>query len=143
MLFPYNDMFSHDVPFTTSQKIYLVKHNDNRIPITQFPYWKKDFLEQAPLKFSIYLRNKERNQVEGILSRKIKDSALLVKLTKRLSPLQNQQNRWLEWYVTYAGIQLKHDDKIELMKYDVSFTKETPIIDDSVTICKTTHNKHD
>lgn len=63
IFFPYNDMFSSKIQHSNFKKCYLVKLNNDRIKFTDFPYWKKDILEQAPLKYANYINNNNQNQL--------------------------------------------------------------------------------
>ena len=136
IVFPYNDMFSSEIQNSEFKKYYFVKLNNERIKISHFPYWKKDILEQAPLKYAIYLNTNHQNQLSIFLKSKIQDSLKLSFWESRLIPSQNNPDDWLIWYAGFSGNKLKKGDSISLVEYCVSTAKDLPKLADSFTICK-------
>ena len=137
IVFPYNDMFSSQIENSTFKKCYFVKLNNDRIKFTDFPYWKKDILEQAPLKYANYINNNNQNQLSFFLKSKIHDSSNLLFWESRLTPSQKDPSDWLIWYVRFSGNKINKNDSISLVEYNVSTTTEFPMIMDSFIICKT------
>jgi len=137
IVFPYNDMFSSQIENSTFKKCYFVKLNNDRIKFTDFPYWKKDILEQAPLKYANYINNNNQNQLSFFLKSKIHDSSNLFFWESRLTPSQKDPSDWLIWYVKFSGNKINKNDSISLVEYNVSTTTEFPMIMDSFIICKT------
>ena len=134
--FPYNDMFSSKIQHSKFKKCYFVKLNNDRIKFTDFPYWKKDLLEQAPLKYANYINNKHQNQLSVFLKTKFKDSGTLFFLESKLIPLQNETSDWLTWYANFSENKLKNGDSISLVEYSIFTESNFPVITDSFTICK-------
>jgi len=137
IVFPYNDMFSSQIENSTFKKCYFVKLNNDRIKFTDFPYWKKDILEQAPLKYANYINNNNQNQLSFFLKSKIHDSSNLFFWESRLTPSQKDPSDWLIWYVRFSGNKINKNDSISLVEYNVSTTTDFPMIMDSFIICKT------
>jgi hypothetical protein len=137
IVFPYNDMFSSQIENSTFKKCYFVKLNNDRIKFTDFPYWKKDILEQATLKYANYINNNNQNQLSFFLKSKIHDSSNLFFWESRLTPSQKDPSDWLIWYVKFSGNKINKNDSISLVEYNVSTTTEFPMIMDSFIICKT------
>jgi len=137
IFFPYNDMFSYQIKNSKSQKSYFVKLNNDRIKFTDFPYWKKDILEQAPLKYTNYIINKKQNQIGIFLKSKIHDSSNLFFWQSRLTSLEKDPSDWLIWYVKFSGNKINNNDSISLVEYNVSTATDFPMIMDSFTVCKT------
>ena len=135
--FPYNDMFSTEIQDLKFKKYYVVKLNNDRIEFSHFPYWKKDLLEQAPLKYANYLNNNSQNDVTVFLKSKIHDSSLLFFLEKRMTAYHINSSDWLRWYADYSGNPLNKRDSISLIEYHISFEKDFPTLTDSFIICKT------
>jgi hypothetical protein len=137
IFFPYNDMFSYQIKNSKSQKSYFVKLNNDRIKFTDFPYWKKDILEQAPLKYTNYIINKKQNQIGIFLKSKIHDSSTLFFWQSRLTSLEKDPSDWLIWYVKFSGNKINNNDSISLVEYNVYTATDFPMLMDSFTICKT------
>jgi len=137
IVFPYNDMFSSQIQHSTFKKCYFVKLNNDRIKFTDFPYWKKDILEQAPLKYANYINNNNQNQLSFFLKSKIHDSSTLFFWESRLTPSQKDPSVWLIWYVKFSGNKINKNDSISLVEYNVSTTTYFPMLMDSFIICKT------
>ena len=137
IVFPYNDMFSYQIENSTFKKCYFVKLNNDRIKFTDFPYWKKDILEQAPFKYPNYINNNNQNQLSFFLKSKIHDSSNLFFWESRLTPSQKDPSDWLIWYVRFSGNKINKNDSISLVEYNVSTTTDFPMIMDSLIICKT------
>jgi len=140
IVFPYNDMFSCQNQNSKFKKCYFVKLNNDRIKFTDFPYWKKDILEQAPNKYGNYIKNNNQNQLDIFLKSKIHDSLTLFFWKGRLTLLQKDPNDWLIWYATFSGNKINKSDSIFLVEYDISTATGFPVITDSFTICKTISN---
>ncbi len=138
IVFPYNDMFSCQNQNSKFKKCYFVKLNNERIKFTHFPYWKKDILEQAPLKYAIYLNSNHHNQISIFLKSKIQDSLILSFWERKLSPSQNDPTDWLNWYAGFSEKKLNKGDSLSLVEYSVSTAMELPMFNDSITICKST-----
>ncbi len=137
---PYNDMFSSKIQHSKFKKCYFVKLNNDRIKFTDFPYWKKDILEQAPLKFADYINNNNQNQLAIFLKSKIHDSSNLFFWKSRLTPLQKKPSDWLSWYVRFSGNKINKNDSISLVEYQISIEPDFQMLKDSFTICKTINN---
>ena len=137
IVFPYNDMFSSQIQHSTFKKCYFVKLNNDRIKFTDFPYWKKDILEQAPLKYANYINNNNQNQLSFFLKSKIHDSSTLFFWESKLAPIQKDPSDWLIWYTTFSGNKINKSDSISLVEYNVSIATDFPILMDSFIICKT------
>jgi len=137
IVFPYNDMFSSQIENSTFKKCYFVKLNNDRIKFTDFPYWKKDILEQAPLKYANYINNNNQNQLSFFLKSKIHDSSNLLFWESRLTPSQKDPSDWLIWYVKFSGNKINKNDSISLVEYNVSTTTDFTMLMDSFVICKT------
>ena len=105
---------------------------------THFPYWKKDILEQAPLKYAGYLNSNQQYQISIFLKSKIQDSSTLFFWKKRLTPTQINPSDWLSWYSGFSEIKLNKGDSLSLVEYGVSTAKNLPMFTDSFTICKST-----
>jgi len=136
IVFPYNDMFSSQIENSTFKKCYFVKLNNDRIKFTDFPYWKKDILEQAPLKYANYINNNNQNQLSFFLKSKIHDSSNLFFWESRLTPSQKDPSDWLIWYVRFSGNKINKNDSISLVEYNISTTTDFPMLMDSFIICK-------
>jgi hypothetical protein len=137
IVFPYNDMFSSQIQHSTFKKCYFVKLNNDRIKFTDFPYWKKDILEQAPLKYVNYINNNNQNQLSFFLKSKIHDSSTLFFWESKLAPIQKDPSDWLIWYIRFSGNKINKSDSISLVEYNVSIATNFPILMDSFIICKT------
>lgn len=133
---PYNDMFSSKIQNSKFKKCYFVKLNNERIKFTGFPYWKKDILEQAPLKYAHYINNNNQNQLAIFLKSKIHDSSTLFFWESRLTPSQKDPSDWLRWYSAFSENKLNIEDSISLVEYSINTLTSAPIITDSFTICK-------
>jgi hypothetical protein len=136
IVFPYNDMFSSQIQHSTFKKCYFVKLNNDRIKFTDFPYWKKDILEQAPLKYANYINNNNQNQLSFFLKSKIHDSSNLFFWESRLTPSQKDPSVWLIWYVRFSGNKINKNDSISLVEYSINTTTSVPLLIDSFSICK-------
>ena len=137
IVFPYNDMFSSQIQNSTFKKCYFVKLNNDRIKFTDFPYWKKDILEQAPLKYANYINNNNQNQLSFFLKSKINDSSTFFFLESRLIPSYKNPSDWLIWHASFSGNKINKGDSIALVEYSISTKTVFPILTDSFTICKT------
>lgn len=138
IVFPYNDMFSCQNQNSKFKKCYFVKLNNDRIEFTDFPYWKKDILEQAPLKYANYVNANHQNQLSVFLKSTFKDSTTISFLEKRLTPSKINSSDWLFWYAKFSGNNLNRGDSLSLVEYSISNTKELPMLTDSFTICRST-----
>lgn len=131
-------MFSYQIQKSKIKKCYFVKLNNERIMFTHFPYWKKDILEQAPLKYAGYSNSNHQHQISIFLKSKIQDSSTLFFLEKRLTPTQINPSDWLSWYSGFSEIKSNKGDSLSLVEYLVSTAKNLPMFTDSFTICKST-----
>jgi hypothetical protein len=138
IVFPYNDMFSYQIQKSKIKKCYFVKLNNERIKFTHFLYWKKDILEQAPLKYADYLNSNHQHQISIFLKSKIQDSLKLSFWERKLNPSQNDPTDWLNWYSGFSEKKLNKGDSLSLVEYHVSTVKNLPMFTDSFTICKST-----
>ena len=134
--FPYNDMFSSKIQNSQFKKYYVVKLNNERIKFSHFPYWKKDLLEQAPLKYATYLNNNYQNQLSVFLKSKFHDTPNYYFLESRLTPTNKKPSDWLIWYATFSENKINNGESISLVEYTRNTTSSVLLFTDSFIICK-------
>jgi len=131
MLFPYNSMFSSNSNEASTPYAYIVKADNNPVKFTGNLYWKKDFLEQAPAKYSTYLSEQKVSYIEKYLKRKNMSA-----LTKNIAPSTFSDRDWFEWYAKFSGITYNQSTCFELIKYDLIVSENSLLRKDSCVITR-------
>ena len=134
VFFPYNSMFSSQATETKQASVYVLNIDKRPISITHNLYWKKDFLEQAPVKYSQYLSQENISYLEGFFKRKISLPQINNLLTANLTPKEFSQYDWCRWYAKFADTKTNKNSHFELMKYNLSFKNGSMSVQDSTLI---------
>jgi hypothetical protein len=137
VLFPYNSMFTIDFTKNYTASAYQVKINNVPVSITRNLYWKKDFLEASLRNYAKYKNNNDAVFMDHYLNQSVPGITKREFLLKRLCPDKNAAVQWLQWYVSFAGYTIPANSTIELLKYDFIFRNNEAVIQDSITIYKT------
>jgi len=133
MLFPHNSMFAG---YTPNKKAYTcaVKLNGSIVPITKKLWWKKDFLESNANMYGRYYESNQHTLLEDYISSKAGDTSFRNTLLQRMTAGKISPQQWAAFYVCFAGRKLKPGDEVELLKYELSFAGNDPVLIDSLSI---------
>lgn len=134
---PYNSMFAIDFTRQFNASTYLLKVNGQQVKYTHQPYWKKDFLEESLSNYSKFKLNDNMLFMDIYLNARISNDKAKKALSKRLIPNPDDTNKWLAWYVQFAGYTIPSGATIELWQYDLTFFNNKAIVKDSSIIYKT------
>lgn len=137
VIFPYNSMFAVEFKTSASPEVYAVKINNVPVKITNNLYWKKDFLEESLNNYGRYKKNGDMLYMDNYLRAKIPDSSGRAFMAERLIPTKDAMERWLPWYIRFAGYQVEKGATIELISYHLDFSSNNVTIKDSLSIYKT------
>lgn len=134
VFFPYNSMFSSKETEFANPVMYAVKINNTPIGITHHLYWKKDFLEQAPVKYAEYVSQNKISYLENFITRKNIPFGFRNLLLKNCTPHKTSDNEWFRWYANFSGVQHKQNADYKLMKYNLAFINGNMSVKDSFLI---------
>jgi hypothetical protein len=130
-IFPYNAMFSLEPAAALHTDTYAIKLDDSLIHITQFPYWKKDFLEMSLKNYALYRQQGQSLYMHQYLAT---NTWLPAEISKKLVPQKKEAIGWPGWYLHFAGYKGKGKHKLTIMRYRLNFTQGKPSIEDSSVI---------
>ena len=134
VIFPYNNMFALKTSPEISPSTYAMRINGKLVPITDFPYWKKDFLETSLFNFAKFLQQGEKVFLEDYLKAKGYSKWAGGILNDRLLPDKNGAKHWPVWYTDFANQDIKAGDTYEIVRYNFEFTDDNYKLNDSVII---------
>lgn len=117
MYFPFNAMFAYERTGQDTILVYRLKLNDNPLNYTQFPYWKKDFLETSLRVYAHYLQAGRQVYAGQYILDKWGRKGWGDLMMKNLTPLDLDDQKQLAWYATFAGARLKTGDQVSLQYY--------------------------
>jgi hypothetical protein len=128
-IFPHNSMFA-----AASQEdihLYAVKLNDTIIPISDYLYWKKDFLESSVSGYARYIQNGNRVMLADYFSSGKNIPAVI---SRRLVPRQDAAGNWLLWLASFMGKNPGNNASLKLYRYAYDFSSGTAVLQDSTLI---------
>lgn len=138
LLFPINSMFSATAAKDFSTFTYALKLNDSIVKITDEPYVKKDFSENALQNFSKWIMADRADLMTSLIDRRISDSTKRKYYLKKLTAPENTLRTWPVWFAQFNHVPVTAGDKIEIWKYLFYFNENKFVLTDSLLITQQT-----
>jgi hypothetical protein len=132
--FPHNDMFAEAAGNRLTASTYGVKINDRLVPITHYPYWKKDFLEMSLFEYASYIEHDNKVYLDDYLLAANISPAIRQKLSASLTPDDIKAQTWPFWFAGLTGIKINFPCKAEIIRYNYTFSGKRPALLDSSAI---------
>lgn len=131
-IFPHNSMFADSSRENReSAYLYAVKINDTIVPISTYPYWKKDFLESSVSCYAHYIQNGNRVMLEDhFSSRKYMPAGI----AERLVPPPDASAKWLLWLASFMGKTVGNNASLKLYRYEYGFSSGVAVLKDSTLV---------
>jgi hypothetical protein len=114
-----------------SAYLYAVKINDIIVPISAYPYWKKDFLESSASGYAHYIQNGNRVMLDDYFSSRKYMPAVV---SRRLLPPQDAAGKWLLWLASFTGKNPGSNASLKLYRYEYDFSSGAAVLKDSTLV---------
>jgi len=137
VLFRYNNMFSQPSANKSNVVFYAAKFNGQLIPITNKPYWKKDFLESSLASFANYIKNSNKTFMQFYLHNKFGNIKWYPMLYNKLVADSSAMLQFPLWYFKFASdkkVFVNQSVMISIWQYHYDFTAPYPLIKDSILV---------
>ena len=127
-------MFTQSFADKSNVVMYAAKVNGQVIPITNKPYWKKDFLESALASYATYIKKNKKTFMQQYLHDKFINTRWHQILSNKFIADSSAMAQFPIWYFKFASGKktLENDSvKISVWQYQFSFAQYSPVLKDS------------
>lgn len=140
-LFPYNAMFAMEQHQQDTFSIYRFRYDGHPVLISDFMYWKKDFLETSATVFGKYLQHGQKVYLQEYLDGKCPSLPACGLLKSRLLPGNSVCRDWPGWYIRFAGIKPQNGSRIDVVQYQAVYKNGELTLADSTVLLTNIYNR--